>query len=298
MPTTYAGRCKASKGSWSHTPGVTSLIAAVSKGTITPHDRAKLRQHLRALQSAQDGIYTAFIAKPDGTLIDVVPATPSVVGKNYSFRDWYRGLERTGHPYVSEAYRTQAAGKELVVAVAAYVRSGPAGQVGILVAAYSLDHLQELAQLAGAQNVALTLTDQRGVILATTGSTPKELVSRRADARVGSALNGFTGTAELDEPEGRTLSAYTPVVPDIGWTVTASVPASSAFAGVAKLRSTVLTIAGALALVLLGALLLLVRVLYQLQKFRLEVEQHREHQPRCAGRDAGLDLPGRSRRAS
>ena len=250
-----------------------SLIAAVSKDKLTPQDRATLRDHLSALQSAQDGIYTAFLARPDGTLIDVVPATPSIVGKNYSFRDWYTGLERTGHPYVSEAYRTQAADRGLVVAVAVYVRDRSAGQVGILVAAYSLDHLQELAQLAGAQNVALTLTDQRGVILATTGSTPTELVSRRADARVGSALAGFTGTAELDEPEGRTLSAYTPVVPDIGWTVTASVPASSAFAGVGKLRSTVFTIAGVLALVLLGSLLLLVRVLYELQKFRLEVER-------------------------
>jgi signal transduction histidine kinase/CheY-like chemotaxis protein len=250
-----------------------SLIAAVSKDKLTPQDRATLRDHLSALQSAQDGIYTAFLARPDGTLIDVVPATPSIVGKNYSFRDWYTGLERTGHPYVSEAYRTQAADRGLVVAVAVYVRDGSAGQVGILVAAYSLDHLQELAQLAGGQNVALTLTDQRGVILATTGSTPTELVSRRADARVASALAGFTGTAELDEPEGRTLSAYTPVVPDIGWTVTASVPASSAFAGVAKLRSTVFTIAGALALVLLGSLLLLVRVLYERQKFRLEVER-------------------------
>jgi signal transduction histidine kinase/CheY-like chemotaxis protein len=252
--------------------GRRSLIAAVSKDTLAPHDRAILRDHLGDLQSAKDGIYTAFIAKPDGTLIDIVPSTPSVVGKNFSYRDWYTGLERTGHPYVSEAYRTQASGKGLVVAVAAYVRAGPAGQVGILVAAYRLDHLQELAQLAGAQNVALTLTDQRGVILATTGSTPTELVSRRSDPRVGSALAGFTGTAELDEPEGRTLSAYTPVVPDIGWTVTASVPASSAFAAVGRLRSTVFTIAGVLGLVLLGALLLLVRVLYERQKFREEVE--------------------------
>ena len=250
-----------------------SLIAAVSKDKPTPQDRATLRDHLHALQSAQDGIYTAFIAKPDGTLIDVVPATPSTLGKNYSFRDWYTGLERTGHPYVSEAYRTQAAGKKLVVAVAAYVRSGPAGQVGILVAAYSLDHLQTLAQLAGAQNVALTLTDQRGVIIATTGSTPTELVSRRADPRVASALVGFTGTAELDEVEGRTLSAYTPVVPDIGWTVTASVPASAAFAAVGKLRSTVFTIAGVLGLVLLCSLLLLVRVLWERQKFREEGER-------------------------
>ena len=67
--------------------GRPSLIAAVSKDTLTPHDRATLRNHLRALQSAQDGIYTAFLAKPDGTLIDIVPATPSIV---YSSRRFSR----------------------------------------------------------------------------------------------------------------------------------------------------------------------------------------------------------------
>jgi signal transduction histidine kinase/DNA-binding response OmpR family regulator len=250
-----------------------SLVAALSTGTLTPRERATLRRQLRDLQSAQEGIYTAFVADPDGTLIDVVPATPSVVGKNYSYRDWYTGLERSGTTYVSEAYRTQATGRGLVVAVATYVRAGPAGQVGILVAAYSLDHLQDLAQLAARQNVAFTLTDQRGVILAATGRTPTSLVSRRSDPRVGSALAGFSGTVERDEPGGRTLSAYAPVVPDFGWTVTASVPASSAFAAVAKLRSTVFTIAGVLGLVLLGSVLLLIRVLYERQKFRLEVER-------------------------
>src|SRR5205807_9490420 len=103
-----------------------------------------------------------------GTLTDTGPATPSTIGKNCSYPDWYRGLGRTGQPYVSEAYRTQATGKKLVVAVATYVRAGAAGQVGILVAAYRLDHLQDVAQVAASQNVAFTLTDQRGVIVAAT----------------------------------------------------------------------------------------------------------------------------------
>jgi PAS domain S-box-containing protein len=247
-----------------------SLVAALRDDTTTPHEAAVLRRHLRELQSAQEGIYTTFLAKPDGTLIDVVPVTPSIIGKNFSFRDWYTGLERTGNTYVSRAYRTQATGAPLVVAVATYVRDAASSQVGILVAAYSLDHLQDLSQLASTQNVAFTLTDQRGVILAAPGRTPTTLVSLRDDRRVAAALAGWTGTAELDTPEGRRLSAYAPVVPDIGWTVTATVPATSAFAAVGRLRSTVLTIAGVLALVLLGALLLLVRVLYERQKSREE----------------------------
>jgi PAS domain S-box-containing protein len=248
-----------------------SLVAALRDDRLSPQETHVVLHHLRELRSAQEGIYTTFLAKPDGTLVGVVPATPSVVGKNFAFRDWYTGLERTGNAYVSHAYRTKATGERLVVAVATYVRDSSSRQLGILVAAYSLDHLQDLSQLASSQNIAFTLTDQRGVILAAPGTAPTTLVSLRTDPRVAAALAGWTGTAELDTPEGRSLSAYAPVVPDIGWTVTASVPATSAFAAVGPLRSTVLTIAGVLALVLLGALLLLVRILHERQKSREEV---------------------------
>jgi len=250
-----------------------SLVAALRDNKRTPREISVLHHHLQELRSAQEGIYTTFLAEPDGTLVDIVPATPSVVGKNFRFRDWYTGLERAGNTYVSQAYRTQATGQKLVVAVATYVRDSSARQIGILVAAYSLDHLQDLSQLADTQNVAFTLTDQRGMVLAAPGGAPTTLVSQRTDPRVEAALAGWTGTAELDTAEGRRLSAYAPVVPDIGWTVTASVPATSAFAAVGTLRSTVLTIAGVLALVLLGALLLLVRILHERQKSREEAER-------------------------
>ena len=54
-----------------------SLVAALQDGRETPGEAPVLRRHLRELNSAQEGIYTTFLAKPDGTLIDIVPATPS-----------------------------------------------------------------------------------------------------------------------------------------------------------------------------------------------------------------------------
>jgi signal transduction histidine kinase/DNA-binding response OmpR family regulator len=239
-----------------------SLVAALRDGTRSPSEAVVLRRHLGELRLAHEGLYTTFVADMDGTLIDVVPATPSIVGKNFSYRDWYRGLSRTGLPYVSEAYRTQATGEKLVVAGSTYVRDGDGRQIGILVAAYSLEYLQDFAQgLATAQDVTLKVTDQRGMLVAQSGKTPTRLESTRSDPRVAAALAGGSGIVELDTQDGRRLSAYAPVVPDLGWTVTASVPANSAFAAVGKLRSTVFTIAGVLVVILLAALFLLVRVL-------------------------------------
>jgi signal transduction histidine kinase/DNA-binding response OmpR family regulator len=237
-----------------------SLVAALSDPARARDERALLRYHLQELHE-QRGVYTTFLAKPDGTLIDIVPATPSIVGKDFSFRDWYKGVTRGRGPYVSEVYRTQATGRPLVVAAAALVRGERGRVLGILVAAYSVSHLQRFSDdLAAAEDVKLKITDQRGALFASSGEKLRSQISRRGDPRVVAALRGRSGITELDTPDGRRLSAYEPI-PFLGWTVTASVPANSAFTAVGKLRSTVLTIAGVLGVILLAALLLLVRVL-------------------------------------
>ncbi len=226
-----------------------------------PGSPARIRHHLSELRGARPGIYTTFFAKPDGTLVDIVPATPSIVGKNYRFRDWYKGVTRTGRPYVSEAYRTQATGEKLVVAAGTFVRDSKGKPLGILVAAYSLEHVKNLAgQIAAAQGVRLKITDQRGTLVAQPGGTSGKLLSRRSDPRVAAALRGRSGILELDTSDGRRLSAYAPV-PGLGWTITASVPSNTAFAAVGRLRQAVLTIAGILGFVLLGGLVLLARTL-------------------------------------
>src|SRR5215207_3089779 len=95
---------------------------------------------------------------------------------------------------------TAATGHARVVEAAAQIGDpadgGGRGRVlGIVVAAYGLDTIQHFVDdYATAQGVRLTVTDQRGVVLAT------------------------PGTARA----GRVISASTPV-PGLGWTVTADV---------------------------------------------------------------------------
>ena len=152
------------------------------------------------------------------------------------------------------------------------MRDGPGREVGILVVGYSLEYLQQfVAGVAAAQDVELQVTDQRGTLVARPGNAPTLLVSRRSNVDVAAALQGRTGLIELDTPDGRRLSAYAPVVPDIGWTVTASVPENSAFAAIGQLRSTVLTTTCVLGIILLCALFLLVRVLRGRQQAQDEV---------------------------
>jgi Histidine kinase-, DNA gyrase B-, and HSP90-like ATPase len=80
------------------------------------------------------------VTDPKGRLLDIVPRPPSIVGRNFAFRDWYRGVTTTNRSYVSEAYETAATGNARVVGAAVQVRApatgGRPGRVlGIVVAA-------------------------------------------------------------------------------------------------------------------------------------------------------------------
>jgi PAS domain S-box-containing protein len=242
-----------------------SLVAAMRRPAAGRDHRA-VAVHLAELQRAREGIAVAFLTEPDGRLVDIVPPTPSIVGRDFSFRDWYRGVTASGRPYVSEAYETAATGHARVVGAAVQVRA-PAAEgrqgraVGILVAAYGLDTIQRFVdEFAAAQGVRLTVTDQRGVVLAAAGAARQGLLSRRDDPLVAAALAGRAGVAERATPAGRVVSAYEPIA-DLDWTVTADVATATAFAPVQELRRTVLAIAAVLGLVLLAGLVVLVRTL-------------------------------------
>ena len=241
-----------------------------SRGQSTEADRAYVRRMLRQLRAVRPGIGTAFLASSNGTLVDIVPETPSIIGKDFRFRDWYKGVTRTGDVYVSEIYQSQATGHPQVVAVAAPVmtfgtrphaelghRHHPdqhevrPRRIGILVAAYEASRLQGFVHAAArAQRLDVRITDQRGVAIA---AGPTARTSLKGDPLVAAALAGRSGVSERDSTGGREVAAYEPL-PKLGWTAIAVVPAEIAYARVAGLRSRVFLIASLLGSVfLLGA---------------------------------------------
>ena len=235
------------------------LVAALQAG-----NRAGVAVQLQELQHARPGIATTFIARVDGRLVAIAPSTPSIIGKSFSFRDWYKGVTRTQRTYVSQAYQSQATGHPLVVAVTTLIRGpAPSGRegrpIGILVAAYSLGAIQRLAQsFATSQHLELTATDQRGTTLASPGKTSGGLVSRRSDPAVAAALRGLGGIATQRRSGTEELVAYQPIA-NLGWAVTVAIPKRVALAPLGGIHSSVYEVAGLLEIALLAGLLFLVR---------------------------------------
>jgi signal transduction histidine kinase len=105
--------------------------------------------------------------------------------------------------------------------------------------------------------VSLRITDQRGTVVAAPGATGNELVDASGEAAVAAALRGEEGIGTAVDAAGdEILSAYAPV-DGLGWTVTARVPTTTAYASLERLRSTVLAITVILGQILLGGLVLM-----------------------------------------
>ena len=247
-----------------------NLIAALGDGTPARFDDASIHRHLGELMTARPGIQGAFLTDLSGRLTQGLPVTTGIVGRDFSFRDWYRGLTSGDgrRPYVSEAYQTALAGNPLVVAVASYIRGADGRPLAIVAATYRLDTLAGFArQLSAAQAVELSVTDQRGALLATSDGNVTTLVSRRDDPAVLAALAGRSGLAHRQRSGEEILESWA-AVPTWGWTVTASVPARQALAEVARLRSAVRALAavlGVLVLAVLGFLRLVLNTLRRAQ---------------------------------
>jgi diguanylate cyclase (GGDEF)-like protein len=253
--------------SYATRPALAEGVAAGDVGQL------EIESNLASLTQAVPGISSSFVTDIHGTLRDVYPLEPSVIGGNFAYREWFTGLLESGRPYVSSAIETREAGHALAVTVTDYIR-GPDGRpIGVLAVNYTLDSIRTFAGNVGrAQGITLEVTDRLGTSLTAGGANG--LVSLAADPRVRDALDGHSGLLHYAPllPNGRRgpeeLSAYAPVA-GTGWTVVASIPQSSAFAGLVRLRITVLGITAVLVIILLAGIVSLHRRLAE-QRTQLE----------------------------
>ncbi len=245
------------------------LVAQLRDGAAAQYDLSPIQAQLGQLCGIEQDFGYCFLADPGGKLVASSPSDSTILGRDFSFRDWYLGATSTGHVYVSEAYVSAFADHPRVVAIAAPVHpvgaTDPHQILGIIVATVSLDQIEAFTDsFARVQGVTLTVTDPHATIIARPGTPKGTLSYARSDARVGRALNGQSGLMS----DAEALSAYAPVQ-HLGWAVVASVPLAAALSGVDQLRGTVIGIGGGLALLFVAGAL----VIYLAQRGRRRAER-------------------------
>jgi signal transduction histidine kinase/CheY-like chemotaxis protein len=235
------------------------LIRALADGEPARFDNVEINQQLTVLLASRSGLAGAALADLKGILRGT-PTQPDLVGRDYSARDWYRGLQTSGETYVSAAFESSQTGHPLVVTIVTYVRGAGGAPLAILVVGVYLDTVQKFADnVAAVQGVRLWVADRYGTLLAAHGGRPPRL-RLISDDPIGRAASVATGhLAEVDISGEPTLVVRQNVEP-LGWTVYAAIPRAQAYARTAALRNTMLATAVPLGVVVCIGIALLIRL--------------------------------------
>ena len=165
---------------------------------------------------------------PDGTMRAIYPSQPALIGHNFAFRDWYKGVTRQWRPYVSEVYRSAVPPHQTVVAIAVPITDEAGNPVGILMAPYALDSISQWlvgTNLDGAWTISVV--DRNGRLSARPNIDPLAQPIALGDyepvkrLQAGSAGNGMFARA------GNTFFTRYEPVPKYGWGILVERPASA-----------------------------------------------------------------------
>jgi signal transduction histidine kinase len=188
---------------------------------------------LRSVPEDFPFIERVFLADPHGTLMADTPAIPGARGVNFAYRDWYQGVNRTGLPYVSDAYQRAAAPQYHVIAAAIPIKTDEHRIAGSLVLQVRLQSLLEwMHTIELGPGGLMYPVDRRGQIAAHPALAPDgELRDVSTVPSVEKALRGAAGADIAFDPVAQEtrVVAYAPV-PAYGWGVMAEQPARTAFA--------------------------------------------------------------------
>jgi signal transduction histidine kinase len=244
---------------------------------VESHDVDSVRQRLRSAVQASPRVDRAYVLDPQGVLWADFPVARESLGRDFSHRDYYRGLSRRWEPYVSEVFQRHASPQPLVIAVAAPVRSGDRKVLGGVVVQHRLEELTDWVDdiTVGDQGYVF-LIDRHGVVAA----HPKLALQAHpyteyaALPAVQAAMNGERSTVEYFDPLAQATMVATFMPVNVGghpWVVAAQQPREEAYAPIRELKWELGAATGALAVAALTVVVLLGAIRQQLRQANREL---------------------------
>ena len=228
-----------------------------------------------------------FLSDPPGILMADVPEVLDMHGRDFSYRDWYKGVTANWKPYVSIVYKRAAPPQINIIAIAVPIKSQAGENVGILVLQVKAESFFAwLGDVDFGPGGHLYVVDRAGTVAFHPAVPPEgEPVSFADFPLVQRVLKGERGQEIAKDPVSRVdnLVAFEPMQ-KYGWGVVAEQPLEEAFAiRNAQLRRVLITY-GLIALIGLIAVYLGVRVLDQRRRAAEDAAAKAELERRVADR--------------
>jgi hypothetical protein len=150
---------------------------------------AEATYHLRDLRLVNPRLGSAALLDPNGILRAREPEDPTVLGQDFSHRDYYRGVTASRRPYVSTVFTQAGTPRLRVVAFAAPINTASGELVGIIQATLPVDRLEFAANLEAPIFGSVRVFDQDGEQVTSIGRSTESFNSTIA---VGKALAGMS----------------------------------------------------------------------------------------------------------
>ncbi|HXA84563.1 MAG TPA: response regulator [Candidatus Dormibacteraeota bacterium] len=167
----------------------------------------------------------------NGSMQAMYPQEPGLLGKNFNFMDWFKGVRKEWKPYTSEVYQFDAKSTSQVVSIAVPLRNFKGNQVAILMTAIPTDTImQDIHRLSSPNNKAsmISLVDQNGHVFGSPNARihlidkhqqlSQEFVDQVAGRRSGARVLQVKGE-EL-------IVSYSPM-PNLDWGVLIEIPVAA-----------------------------------------------------------------------
>ena len=148
-------------------------------------DELAVRAVLARLIQGNPRVDRTFVTDLKGVEWSDYPHDPSVIGKSFAFRDWFRGVSSGDTTYVSSSYRRMAGRQERSIAIATPIRSGTGPVAGYLVAQVLVSSLErQLAQPVRPDSGGIVVIDRDRAVVTELGFPPGSAPGSELDALV------------------------------------------------------------------------------------------------------------------
>jgi PAS domain S-box-containing protein len=195
-----------------------------------------LRRQPDQLESFDSGI---FLLSASGKLLAISPSEPEILGRDYSYRDYFKGTVTTGKPFISQPFRSTRRHRHPVIMFTAPVFDAAGKLSAILCGSHDLMKVNYLGKLASSrfgEHGYLYLCNRERTLIVHPDSARVMMmevpggVNKLFDA----AISGFEGTGETVNSRGIPLLSSFKRLKSTGWILSINYPRSEAYAPLQK----------------------------------------------------------------
>jgi signal transduction histidine kinase len=205
---------------------------------IEENDAEAVQKHLKDFVTYNPYLTRAFVTNPVGIELYDYPNDPTVIGKDFSYRDWFQGVQRTEKTYVSEVYQRAATPRIYVIAIGTPIKNATGEIIAYLSVQISAESLlKTLAENRSDSSSSLLVIDHHGFLTSRIHASDGAPLALGKHPLFQQMAASKSGTIKALNPVSKKMSfmGYQ-MIPKLGWLIVACQTADSVLEPVKKLH--------------------------------------------------------------